>query len=77
VSGSDPTDLQIVAVVALADGSLPPERRVAAWAAVERSPLLRARLLEQRRVVACLRALDVRAPARLRARITGISLSGP
>jgi hypothetical protein len=68
-----PTQAQIATLVALADGSLPNRRRAAARGMLEYSPELAAQLDEQRRAVRSLRALDVRAPARLRARIDGLT----
>jgi hypothetical protein len=58
-------------LAALADGSLPPERRSALEARVAASPELSARLAEQQRAVmlAMSASADVEAPAALRARI--------
>jgi hypothetical protein len=58
-------------LAALADGSLPPERRAALEARVAASPELSARLAEQERAVMLARSAstDVVAPAALRARI--------
>ncbi len=55
-------------LAALADGSLPARRRPALEAELERSPVLRARLDEQRRAIGVTRdaALSVSAPLRLR-----------
>ena len=64
-----PTDAEIAIVIALADGSLPEPRRAEAERIVAGSPMLTAQLAVQRRAVERLRAVDVAAPARLRARI--------
>ena len=58
-------------LAALADGSLAPERREALEARIAASPELAQRLAEQERAVALARsvAVDVEAPAALRARI--------
>jgi anti-sigma factor RsiW len=58
-------------LAALADGSLPPERRAAVEALVARSPELAARLEEQKHAAAAIRGAGatVEAPAGLRARI--------
>jgi hypothetical protein len=71
MSGGEPqlTDAQIAELVALADGSLPAARLGAARARVERSAELRALLERQRRAVTRVRALDLRAPARLHAQV--------
>jgi anti-sigma factor RsiW len=62
---------EIAVLVALADGSLAPERRAALEAEVAASPELAERLAEQERAVALARsaAAGVEAPASLRARI--------
>jgi hypothetical protein len=64
--GHEPAEL-----AALADGSLPPERRAAVEERVAASPELAALLAEQERAVALARglAVDVAAPSGLRARI--------
>jgi hypothetical protein len=54
---------------ALADGSLAPERREGVMNRVRESPELEAALVEQRRAVAMMAAVDVRAPARLRGEV--------
>lgn len=56
-------------LAALADGSLPPERRERLLASVRSSPHLQATLAEQQRAVELIRAVDVTAPARLHERI--------
>jgi hypothetical protein len=58
-------------LAALADGSLPPERRAVLEARVAESPELADRLAEQERAVTLMRtaSADVDAPAALRARI--------
>ena len=61
------SDAEIAELAAFADGSLPARRRRKVAAAVERSPELRALLDEQRAALAAVRAVDVPAPARLRA----------
>jgi hypothetical protein len=62
---------EIAELAALADGSLPPERRAALEVQVAASPELAERLAEQQRAVALARsaASEVEAPAGLRARI--------
>jgi hypothetical protein len=64
-------DREIAELAALADGSLPPERRSALEARVVASAELADRLAEQERAVTLARsvAADVEAPAALRARI--------
>jgi anti-sigma-K factor RskA len=64
-------DRELAELAALADGSLPPERRAALEARVAESPELAARLAEQQRAVSLARAAatEVEAPAALRARI--------
>ncbi|HEY7207838.1 MAG TPA: anti-sigma factor [Gaiellaceae bacterium] len=64
-------DREVVELAALADGSLPPERRVALEAQVAESPELAELLAEQRSVVTLARgaAAEVEAPPGLRARI--------
>jgi hypothetical protein len=58
-------------LAALADGSLPPDRRAAVLERVDESPELAALLDEQRSAVSALRAaaIEVEAPAALRTRI--------
>jgi Anti-sigma-K factor rskA, C-terminal len=67
----DKLDAEFADLAALADGSLPPERRAALRARVDASPELAERLREQRRAVAFAQsAVDgVEAPAGLRARV--------
>jgi anti-sigma factor RsiW len=67
----DGADAELAELAALADGSLPPERRAALEARVAASPELADRLSEQQRAVALAQnALHgVEAPAALRARI--------
>lgn len=64
-------DQELAELAALADGSLPPERRIALEARVAESAELADRLAEQRRAVALARAVatEVEAPPALRARI--------
>ena len=66
-SGEEEADV----AVALADGSLAPERRAELEARIEASPILADRLAEQERAVALLRGAgdEVEAPAGLRARL--------
>jgi hypothetical protein len=66
-----PSDAELREIAALADGSLPPERRAAVEALAESSPQLSAILAEQRRAVAAVRAANasVEAPVGLRAGI--------
>jgi len=63
---------EVVELAALADGSIAPERRAALEARVASSPELAERLAEQRHAVALAQsaAVDVEAPAALRARIS-------
>jgi len=65
------SDAEIADLAALADGSLPPERRAALQARVDASPELAERLREQRRAVALARSATrgIEAPAALRARV--------
>jgi hypothetical protein len=65
----EPSDAEIAVLVALADGSLPTRRRPVAETMTADSPELSGLLAAQRGAVVRVRALDVRAPARLRARI--------
>jgi anti-sigma factor RsiW len=62
---------EIAQLAALADGSLPPDRRAELEAQVAASPELSARLAEQQRAVMLTRSAsaNVEAPARLRVRI--------
>ena len=64
-------DEEAVEIAALADGSLPPERRAALEARVAESDELTDRLDEQRRAVTLFQgaAAEVEAPASLRARV--------
>jgi hypothetical protein len=66
---TDQSQLPEAELAALADGSLPAERRAQLRARVEASPELAAALAEQERAVTMLRALDEPAPAALRARV--------
>jgi len=61
-----PTESELAA---LADGSLAPERREALLGRVRRSPDLLAALAEQERAVRMIGAVDVPAPAALRAQV--------
>ena len=65
------SDAQLAELAGFADGSLPPDRQAEVAAAVERSPQLRALVDEQRAALAAVEALDVPAPAGLRARVAG------
>jgi anti-sigma-K factor RskA len=67
----DAGEQELAELAALADGSLPADRRAALEARVESSPDLAGRLAEQERVVALIRsaAAEVEAPPALRARI--------
>lgn len=75
---SDPADTAKVRgsvaaeLAALADGSLPHDRRAAVLARVHRSPTLRAALADQRRVVMLLRSDQVTAPASLHERVRAL-----
>jgi hypothetical protein len=60
------TDRELAELAALADGSLPAERRAALERRVAASPRLQALLREQRKALAAVRSLDDRAPARVR-----------
>jgi hypothetical protein len=59
-------DPELAELAALADGSLPAERRAALERRVAASPRLQALLREQREALATVRSLDDRAPAHLR-----------
>jgi hypothetical protein len=67
-------DRETVELAALADGSLPPERRAALEARVAASAELADQLAEQQRAVTLARdaSVDVEAPAALRARIEAL-----
>src|SRR6476660_8429932 len=67
----DRSEAELADLAALADGSLPVERRAALKARVDASPELAERLREQRRAVAFAQSAadGVEAPASLRARI--------
>jgi hypothetical protein len=69
--GDEADGQEAAELAALADGSLPPERRAALEAQVAASPELAQLLAEQQRAVGLARsaALEVEAPASLRARI--------
>jgi hypothetical protein len=66
---TDETQLPEAELAALADGSLPAERRARLRAWIDTSPELAAALTEQERAVTMLRALDEPAPAALHARV--------
>jgi hypothetical protein len=63
-------------LAALADGSLPPERRREVEERVAASPRLQLLLLEQRAALEAIRARDERAPQRLRETIERLSPAG-
>lgn len=69
---ANPGGVREADLVALADGSLPPERRAAVLAQVRRSPTLARALADQQRVVALVRSARVRAPAGLRRKVQAI-----
>jgi hypothetical protein len=60
---------ELAELAALADGTLPPDRRAELEARVAKSPALAARLEQQRGVATAVKSVSVEAPARLRARI--------
>jgi hypothetical protein len=60
---------ELAELAALADGSLPPDRRAELEARVAESPALAARLEQQRRVATAVQSVTVEAPPGLRARI--------
>jgi hypothetical protein len=66
-----PNDRQLADLAALADGSLPPERRAEVEARTQADPELRALVDEQRRAVDLVRTAgaDTRAPLALRERV--------
>src|SRR5450755_3148481 len=66
---TDQSQLPEAELAALADGSLPADRRAQLRARIEASPELAAALGEQERTVTMLRALDEPAPAGLRDRV--------
>jgi hypothetical protein len=66
---TDETQLPEAELAALADDSLPAERRAQLRARIDASPELTAALREQQRAVTMLRALDEPAPAALHARV--------
>jgi len=69
-----PTEAELAA---LADGSISAQRRERLLALVRQSPELSNDLAQQQRAVAMTRAVDVRAPAELHARIAALSTSAP
>jgi hypothetical protein len=66
---TDQSQLPEAELAALADGSLPADRRAQLRAQIEASPELASALTDQERAVTMLRALDEPAPAALRARV--------
>jgi anti-sigma factor RsiW len=66
---TDQSQLPEAELAALADGSLPADRRAQLRAQIEASPELASALADQERAVTMLRALDEPAPAALRARV--------
>jgi hypothetical protein len=64
------SDPDLAELAALADGSLPPDRKAELEQRVAASPRLQALLQEQREALAATRALDERAPGRLRRSIS-------
>jgi hypothetical protein len=66
---TDESQLPEAELAALADGSLPAQRRAQLRARIDASPELAAALGEQERAVTMLRALDEPAPAALHARV--------
>jgi hypothetical protein len=66
---TDPEERELADLAALADGSLPEERRAAVEARVARSPELQAELARQRAAIDAIVAADVQAPAGLRERV--------
>jgi hypothetical protein len=60
------TDRELADLAALADGTLPPEKRAALEQRVAASPRLQALLREQRAALEAVRTLDQRAPRHLR-----------
>jgi anti-sigma factor RsiW len=62
-------DREAAEIAALADGSLPPERRAALERRIAASPQLRVALDEQMRAIQAVRSVDVGVPARLRAAV--------
>lgn len=66
---TDETQLPEAELAALADGSLPAERRAQLHARIDASPELATALREQERALTMLRALDEPAPAALHARV--------
>jgi anti-sigma factor RsiW len=70
---TDESQLPESELAALADGSLPADRRAQLRARIEASPALAAAVGEQERAVTMLRALDEPAPASLRARVRAMT----
>jgi anti-sigma factor RsiW len=70
------TNRELAELAALADGSLPTERRAAVERRVAASPRLQALLREQRAALDAVRSLDHRAPGHVRASIA-TTLAGP
>ena len=73
---TDQSQLPEAELAALADGSLPADRRAQLRARIEASPELAAALGEQERAVTMLRALDEPAPAALRDRVREMTDEG-
>ncbi len=74
---TDQSQLPEGELAALADGSLPAERRAQLRARIEASPELAAALAEQERAVTMLHALDEAAPAALRDRVHEMTDGAP
>jgi hypothetical protein len=74
---TDQSQLPEAELAALADGSLPADRRARLRARIEASPELAAALAEQERAVTMLRALDEPAPAALRDRVREMTDGAP
>jgi hypothetical protein len=74
---TDQSQLPEAELAALADGSLPADRRAPLRARIDASPELAAALGEQERAVTMLRALDEPAPAALRARVHEMTGGSP
>jgi hypothetical protein len=74
---TDETELPEAELAALADDSLPADRREQLRARIDASPELTAALREQQRAVTMLRALDEPAPAALHARVREMTDGAP
>lgn len=76
VPAAEPLGVRDSDLVALADGSITPERRAAVLAEVRRSPTLARSVADQQRVLTLVRSSRVRAPTGLRRKVQAMLGSG-